>query len=96
MFQTDDMVDPGLEHGSNVEVVHGCGDDDFIGGEEFGDKFVGDLEGCLVLVGVGVGSTESNPNLREIDVGNFGCGQVARDDAADDVVGLPLGRKVVA
>lgn len=93
LFQTDDVADPGLEHGWNVEVVHGCGDDDFVDGEEFGDEFVGDLEGCLVLVGVGVGSTESTPNLREIDVGNLGCGQIARDGAAADVVGLPLGRK---
>jgi hypothetical protein len=50
------VVDPGLEEGGDVEVVHGGGDDDFVGGEQLGDEFVGDLEGGLVVGGVLVGS----------------------------------------
>jgi hypothetical protein len=39
-----------------VRLVHGVGDDDFVGGEQLGDEFVGDLEGGLVVGGVLVGS----------------------------------------
>jgi len=95
LVEADDVVDPGLEDGRDVEVVHRGGDDDFVGGEELANKLVGDLEGSFVLGGVLIGSAEGAGDPREVDVGNLGGSQVAGDDFAADVVGLPLGREVV-
>src|SRR6266436_692049 len=41
LVETDDMVNPGLERGRHIEVIHGSGDNDFICGEQLIDKLVG-------------------------------------------------------
>ncbi len=90
------MVNPGLEHSGHVEVIHGGGDNDFIGGEQLIDELVGELEGGLVVPRVLLGSGEGAGYPGQINVGNLGGGQISGDDLATDMVGLPLGRESVA
>src|ERR1700677_475859 len=52
LVEADDMVDPCLEHGGDVEVVHRCSDDDLVRSEQLCDELVRQLEGRLVLSGV--------------------------------------------
>lgn len=96
LVETDDVVNPSFQGCGDVEVIHRCGDDDFVGFEEFSDEFVGEPEGGFVFVGVLVGSGESTGDPGEIDVRDFGGGKVAGDDFAADVIGLPLGCEVIA
>src|SRR3984893_7065587 len=49
LVEPDDVVNPGLERSRHVEVIHGSGDNDFIGGEQLVDKLVGEFEGGLVV-----------------------------------------------
>jgi hypothetical protein len=47
LVEADDVVDPGFEHGWHIEVVHGSGDDDFVGCEQLSDELVRELEAFL-------------------------------------------------
>ncbi len=85
-----------LRTAGDVEVVHGGGDNDFVGGKELVDEFVGDLEGGLVLGGVLVGRGEGAGDPGKVNEGELGRDEVAGDDHAADVVGLPFGCKVVS
>jgi hypothetical protein len=49
-----------------------------------------------MLGGVLIRSSEGAGDPGQIDVGDLGGGEVAGDDLTADVVGLPLGREVVA
>ena len=49
-----------------------------------------------MLWGMGIGGGEGAGDPRQIDIGNFSRGQIAGNDLAPDMVGLPLGREVVA
>ena len=44
----DDVVDPCLQRGRDVVVIHRCGDDNVVGGEDFADQLIDRRSACFI------------------------------------------------
>jgi hypothetical protein len=73
-----DIVEPSSKNGGNAEIVHGCPDDDGIGGAKLGDQFVRQSTGRQLGLS---GRNGSDPRHVELgQVRNGGGSQVSVDD----------------
>jgi hypothetical protein len=87
------VVEVGLQLGRDAEVVHRQADHDGVGGTQLGDQGVGEIDHRLLFGAAFFGLGKKGHEAGAVQVGHRVGGQVALDDTAARVAGLPGGGK---